>query len=52
MSRIVLIAGASGLLASLAIVALTRTWARQRRVIDHRNGAVCTTNPRPAVEAS
>ena len=47
MSRIILTAGAFGLLASTAIVALTRNWARQRRVIDHPNDRSLHEQPTP-----
>ena len=47
MSHIVLMAGAFGLLASIAIVALTRHWARQRRVIDHPNDRSLHAQPTP-----
>ncbi|HVQ41105.1 MAG TPA: glycosyltransferase family 4 protein [Vicinamibacterales bacterium] len=47
MSRIILVAGAFGLLASMAIVALTRNWARRRRVIDHPNDRSLHEQPTP-----
>jgi UDP-N-acetylmuramyl pentapeptide phosphotransferase/UDP-N-acetylglucosamine-1-phosphate transferase len=47
MSRVVLMAGAFGLVASMALVALTRTWARQRRVMDHPNDRSLHDQPTP-----
>jgi UDP-N-acetylmuramyl pentapeptide phosphotransferase/UDP-N-acetylglucosamine-1-phosphate transferase len=47
MSSIVLVAGAFGLLASTAIVALMRNWARARRVIDHPNDRSLHDRPTP-----
>jgi UDP-N-acetylmuramyl pentapeptide phosphotransferase/UDP-N-acetylglucosamine-1-phosphate transferase len=42
-----LMAGAFGLLASMAIVALTRNWARRRRVMDHPNDRSLHEQPTP-----
>ena len=47
MTRIILMAGAFGLLASIAIVALTRNWARRRRVVDHPNDRSLHEQPTP-----
>ena len=47
MSYIVPLAGAFGLLASIAIVALARSWARERRVIDHPNDRSLHEQPTP-----
>ena len=47
MNSTVTLAGAFGLLASIAIVALTRNWARRRRVIDHPNERSLHEQPTP-----
>jgi UDP-N-acetylmuramyl pentapeptide phosphotransferase/UDP-N-acetylglucosamine-1-phosphate transferase len=47
MSLIAVLAGVSSLLASVAIVALTRRWARERRVFDHPNDRSLHDRPTP-----
>ena len=47
MSRIILTTAAFGLLVSIAVVALTRNWARRRRVIDHPNDRSLHDQPTP-----
>jgi UDP-N-acetylmuramyl pentapeptide phosphotransferase/UDP-N-acetylglucosamine-1-phosphate transferase len=43
----VLIAATSGLIASIALVAAVRSWARQKRVLDHPNARSLHVEPTP-----